>query len=46
MVEKALTENTVEKESAREIFAKSHTWENNVLEIYNTMLILMQSPKD
>jgi glycosyltransferase involved in cell wall biosynthesis len=45
MVEKALTENTVEKESAREIFAKSHTWENNVQEIYNKMLILMQLPK-
>jgi glycosyltransferase involved in cell wall biosynthesis len=45
MVEKALSENTVEKEVSREIFAKSHTWENNVQEIYNKMLILMQLPK-
>lgn len=45
MVEKALAENTVEKEISREIFAKSHTWENNVQEIYNKMLVLMQLPK-
>ena len=45
LVEKALTENTAELASSREVFAKSHTWENNVLEIYDKMLILMQSPK-
>ncbi len=45
MVEKALSENSLEKEVSREIFAKSHTWENNVQEIYNKMLILMQLPK-
>jgi teichuronic acid biosynthesis glycosyltransferase TuaH len=45
LVEKALTENTPKKESERELFAKSHTWENNVHEIYDKMLLLMQSPK-
>lgn len=45
LVEKALSENTPQKETEREIFAKSHTWENNVREIYDKMLILMQSPK-
>lgn len=45
LVEKALSENTPQKELEREIFAKSHTWENNVREIYDKMLILMQSPK-
>ncbi len=45
LVEKALKENNSELQSARETFAKSHTWENNVLEIYNKMLLLMQSPK-
>jgi glycosyltransferase involved in cell wall biosynthesis len=45
LVEKALSENSPQKELEREIFAKSHTWENNVREIYDKMLILMQSPK-
>lgn len=45
LVEKALTENTPQLESARETFAKSHSWENNVREIYDKMLLLMQSPK-
>lgn len=44
MVEKALIENTPEKEIDRELFAKSHTWENNVKEIYHKMLLLMQQP--
>lgn len=43
LVEKALAENTREKEKAREKFANSHTWENNVLEIYKCMLKLMQT---
>lgn len=44
LVEKALSENTKEKEQAREAFAKSHTWENNVKEIYDKMLLLMTKP--
>lgn len=44
MIEKALNENTAEKEKDREVFAKSHTWENNVKEIYDKMLLLMQQP--
>lgn len=44
MIEKALSENTAEKEKDREVFAKSHTWENNVKEIYDKMLVLMQQP--
>ncbi len=44
MIEKALSENTPEKEKDREVFAKSHTWENNVKEIYDKMLKLMQQP--
>ncbi|MDR0969315.1 MAG: glycosyltransferase [Lentimicrobiaceae bacterium] len=34
LIEKALNENTPEKEKAREAFAKTHTWENNVEKIY------------
>ncbi|NOU45637.1 MAG: glycosyltransferase [Bacteroidales bacterium] len=45
LVDKALKENTPGLESARETFAKSHTWENNVIEIYDKMLLLMQLPK-
>ena len=33
-IEKALNENSPEKEKAREKFAGTHTWENNVSEIY------------
>lgn len=43
LIEKALNENTVEKETAREAFAKSHTWENNVGEIYKYMLHMMRT---
>lgn len=45
LVEQALQENTAEKEQARSLFAKSHTWENNVKEIYGSMLRLMQQPE-
>lgn len=45
LVEKALSENTPELEKEREVFAKSHTWENNVKEIYDKMLLLMTQPK-
>lgn len=34
LIEKALTENTLEKENDREKLARSHTWEANVKEIY------------
>lgn len=37
LAEKALKKNNSEKEKAREDFAKSHTWENNVLEIYKAI---------
>ncbi len=33
----ALSENNTEKESSRRIFANSHTWENNVAEIYKAI---------
>jgi hypothetical protein len=33
-VEKALTENTEENKNKRVLFARSHTWENNVAQIY------------
>lgn len=42
LINKALNENNAEKEKAREDFAKSHTWENNVGEIYKFMLHLMR----
>lgn len=45
LVEQALQENSAEKEQARTVFAKSHTWENNVKEIYNSMLKIMQQPE-
>lgn len=45
LVEKALLENTSEMEKEREVFAKSHTWENNVKEIYDKMLHLMTQSK-
>jgi len=34
LIEKALDENTKEKEDARILFSNEHTWENNVKEIY------------
>jgi len=36
-IEKALFENTPELEALREIFARDHSWENNVKEIYRAM---------
>ncbi len=35
LIDKALKENTPEKEAEREKLARSHTWENNVKEIYD-----------
>ena len=34
LIELAITENSKEKEQKRIDFAKTHTWENNVYEIY------------
>ena len=38
LIKKALKENTKEKEIARINFAKQHTWENNVKEIYKRII--------
>ncbi|RLD91332.1 MAG: glycosyltransferase family 1 protein [Bacteroidetes bacterium] len=35
LIDQALKENTPEKEAEREKLARSHTWENNVKEIYD-----------
>lgn len=45
MIAQALAENTSEKEEKREEYARSHTWENNVAEIYKYMIMCMQQPK-
>ncbi len=37
LIEKALAENNAEKQQQRRRFALSHTWENNVLEIYKAI---------
>ena len=37
LIEKALMENSPEKQQSRRKFALSHTWENNVLEIYKAI---------
>ena len=37
LIEKALIENSPEKEKERITFAKSHTWENCMLELYKAM---------
>jgi hypothetical protein len=36
-IELALTENTPEKEAERETFARGHSWEANVNEIYRAI---------
>lgn len=41
----ALEENSPEKEKAREVFARSHTWTNNVNEIYQRITSMLQQPK-
>lgn len=38
LIEKALAENSVEKQQERISYARSHTWENSVAEIYKAML--------
>lgn len=37
LIEKALAENTPEKQAARRAFASTHTWENNVQAIYDAV---------
>jgi len=37
LIEKALSENNPQKQQERRTFALSHTWENNVLEIYKAI---------
>ncbi len=44
LIQLALLENSSEKESERELFARSHTWTNNVAEIYNKMIVVLQKP--
>lgn len=38
LIEKALVENSIEKQQERISYARSHTWENSVAEIYKAML--------
>ncbi len=38
LIEKALAENSTEKQQERIKYARSHTWENSVAEIYKAML--------
>jgi glycosyltransferase involved in cell wall biosynthesis len=45
-IEKALYENNPERETQRETFARDHSWENNVKEIYNAMEEAMGSRHD
>ena len=37
LIEKALQEDSPERQNARRVFASSHTWENNVKEIYKAI---------
>jgi len=37
LIDQALSENTAKMEAAREVFAREHSWENNVLAIYECM---------
>jgi glycosyltransferase involved in cell wall biosynthesis len=41
MIKDGLSENTPEREAARENFARDHSWENNVKEIYTAMETVM-----
>jgi glycosyltransferase involved in cell wall biosynthesis len=44
-IEKALYENSKEKESIRKAFAHTHTWENSVGEIYKAIELVEQAKK-
>lgn len=37
LIEQALTQDSAEKQAGRRAFASTHTWENNVQEIYNAI---------
>ncbi|OIQ30366.1 MAG: glycosyl transferase family 1 [Bacteroidetes bacterium MedPE-SWsnd-G2] len=38
LIDRALSEHSMDKSNERIAFAKSHTWENNVKDIYNTII--------
>jgi glycosyltransferase involved in cell wall biosynthesis len=42
LIEKALSEHSIVKSKQRIAFAKSHTWENNVKDIYNAIITSTQ----
>jgi len=42
-IEKALFENSPERETLREMFAREHSWENNVREIYKVIEMFLAS---
>jgi len=44
LIGEALSENTVKMETAREAFAREHSWENNVLAIYECMEQKLNAP--
>ena len=45
-IEKALIENTPEQETFRKTFARSHSWENHVKQIYKAMEMIMGNQSD
>lgn len=45
MIGQALREDNEEKAKSREVFARSHTWENNVAEIYDKIIKHLQQPR-
>jgi hypothetical protein len=45
-VEKALFENNPERVTLREVFARDHSWENNVKEIYRAIDVAMDNRKE
>jgi len=42
LIELAFAENCHEKQKERRLFALSHTWENNVLEIYKAIELVQK----
>ena len=44
LVEKALLENSSQKETERVIFAQSHTWENSILLLYRAIKDYEEEP--
>ncbi|GAB1417556.1 hypothetical protein MASR2M12_03210 [Bacteroidales bacterium] len=44
MIAQALNEDNEETAKSREIFARSHTWENNVAQIYDKIIKYLQQP--